>query len=108
MKVRYFNKEQLIAVNKNAIKAERNRSLNRDMLLDALDTIPDDAMLPVCFNMPHNDVEMRIQVAFSPLHSGWIDISFEEFNSLPVAEIPDSDVPEEYHWSHRVADLSIH
>ena len=47
---------------------------------------------------------MRIQVAFSPLHSGWIDISFEEFNSLPVAEIPDSDVPEEY----RTADPSIH
>ena len=104
MKVRYFNKEQLIAVNKNAIKAERNRSINRDMLLAALDTIPDDAMLPVCFDMPHNDVEMRIQVAFSPLHSGWIDISFEEFNSLPVAEIPDSDVPEEY----RTADPSIH
>ncbi len=104
MKVRYFNKEQLVAVNENAIKAERNRSLNRDMLQDALNTVPDDAMLPVCFNMPHNDVEMRIQVAFSPLHSGWIDISFEEFNSLPVAEISDSDVSEEYH----TAEPSIH
>jgi hypothetical protein len=65
MIVKYFTKEQLIASNENAIQANRNRSLNRDMLQDALNTIPDEAMLPVCFNMPHNDVEMRVQVAFS-------------------------------------------
>tara|TARA_R100001163_G_C5063422_1_gene200730 strand:+ start:331 stop:699 length:369 start_codon:yes stop_codon:yes gene_type:complete len=95
MIVKYFTKEQLIASNENAIQANRNRSLNRDMLQDALNTIPDEAMLPVCFNMPHNDVEMRVQVAFSPLHVGWVDISFDEFNALPSQEIPDSEVPSE-------------
>ena len=48
MIVKYFTKEQLIASNENAIQANRNRSLNRDMLQDALNTIPDEAMLPVC------------------------------------------------------------
>jgi hypothetical protein len=95
MIVKYFTKEQLIASNENAIQANRNRSLNRDMLQDALNTIPDEAMLPVCFNMPHNDVEMRVQVAFSPLHVGWVDISFDEFNALPSQEIPDSEAPSE-------------
>ena len=95
MIVKYFTKEQLIASNENAIQANRNRSLNRDMLQDALNTIPDEAMLPVCFNMPHNDVEMRVQVAFSPLHVGWVDISFDEFNDLPSQEIPDSEIPAE-------------
>ena len=95
MIVKYFTKEQLIASNENAIQANRNRSINRDMLQDALNTIPDEAMLPVCFNMPHNDVEMRVQVAFSPMHVGWVDISFDEFNALPSQEVPDNEVPSE-------------
>ncbi len=114
MIVKYFTKEQLIASNENAIQANRNRSLNRDMLQDALNTIPDEAMLPVCFSMPHNDVEMRVQVAFSPMHVGWVDISFDEFSVLyksfrntPQPTQPELKKPNPFPWvSHAGAGWS--
>ena len=107
MKVKYFTKEQLISSNENAIKTERNRSFNRDMLQDALNTVPDETLLPVCFNMPHNDVEMRVQVAVSPTYVGWVDISFEEFDALSSRKIP-QEIVEAMEETCSTNEVSLH
>ena len=106
MKVKYFTKEQLIASNESAIKTERNRSFNRDMLQDALNTVPDETLLPVCFNMPHNDVEMRVQVA--TCGSGvQLAVLFEEFDALSSRKIP-QEIVEAMEETCSTTEVSLH
>jgi len=89
-KVKYFTKDTLILANKVAVATKRNRSLYGDKL----ETLP-DLKFPVGFVMPHNDVEMRVEIVLGSDASGrsigkvWLDIPFDTYNALPEAEVPE-------------------
>jgi len=90
MKVKYFTKDTLILANRVAVATKRNRSLYEHKLED----LPDNLKFPVGFTMPHNDVEMRVQITIARTAGGdgmaqvWLDIPFETFNALPEIEVP--------------------
>ena len=88
-KVKYFTKETLILANRVAVATNRNRSLYEEKLIE----LPGDLKFPVGFTMPHNDVEMRVQITVATSAGGdgmtqvWLDIPFETYNALPEAEV---------------------
>ena len=88
MQVKYFTKKQLIKSNEDCITAEREKALDPEELSTALERAPKGVFLPVCTSVPKNDHEIRVQVAFSPTQTGWMDMSFEEFDDLSTADIP--------------------
>lgn len=75
---------ELIAAAEEADRTDRNRRLVTERLRDELDP---QGRHVVAFSMPHNDVEIRVQVlmkmrdTMTPVE-GWLDISFARFHSL--------------------------
>jgi hypothetical protein len=82
--ISYLTKKQFIDLNEKAIKLNKNRSIERT----EYDTIA-DAKLPVLFNMLHNDVEIRTQIATSENTVAWLDMDIQDYNDLNKASIPD-------------------
>jgi hypothetical protein len=89
-KIKYFTKDTLIAANKVAVKTKRNRSLYEDKL----ELLSDHLKFPVGFTMPHNDIEMRVEITVAMSRdneiiegSVWLDIPFETYNALPEHEV---------------------
>jgi len=82
--IAYMTKEQFIELNEKAIKLKKNRSVERS----EYDHIA-DAKLPVLFNMLHNDVEIRTQVATSENSVAWLDMDIKDYNNLNMTPIDD-------------------
>jgi len=81
--IRYFDKATLIHANEQAIRAERNRSIQPEYLA----TLDDALRFPVFMAMVHNDVEMRVGVMLSPEERAWLDLSFEDYEALPTVQM---------------------
>ena len=81
--IRYFDKATLIHANDEAIRTERNRSINPQYL----QTLDDALRFPVFMAMVHNDVEMRVGIMLSPDDRAWLDLSFEDYEALPSVDM---------------------
>ena len=84
MQVKYFNKASLLDANNEAILSERNRSIYNESIVD----IADDTLFPIVFSMPHNDVEMRVELMPDPTTKVWLDMPFEAYEALPSVDYP--------------------
>ena len=82
--IAYVTKEQFIELNEKAIRLKKNRSIERT----EYDAIA-DAKLPVLFNMLHNDVEIRTQIATSENTVAWLDMDIKDYNNLNMTSISD-------------------
>jgi hypothetical protein len=83
MQVKYFNKASLLDANNEAILSERNRSIYNESIVD----IADDTLFPIVFSMPHNDVEMRVELMLDPTTKVWLDMPFEAYEALPTIDV---------------------
>ena len=82
----YLTYDSLKRINKSSIKAKRNRNVYFDRL-----TIDTDMTYPVVFDMIHNDIEVRTRILINAEgESVWLDMSFDEFASLPTREWNDA------------------
>jgi hypothetical protein len=87
---KYINgMDELIRLNKKAIKAKYNRSLYIDKLIKAICFTKKKSekelwniKLPIAFSMIHNDTEVRVVFSWGT-GSGQLDMSFDEYASLP-------------------------
>lgn len=84
MNITYFDKPLLVKANNEAIRQNRNRSIDPEFV-EALD---DEIRFPVVFSIDHNDVERRVKIMLSSTDEAWLDISYEMFNSLPSVTMP--------------------
>lgn len=86
-KITYIPKRRLLEINAESIKSKRNHNLHQHLL----EKLP-DLNFPVVFSMLHNDHEMRVFLMVGPdelrLQRVILDMSFEDFNSLPSMEVP--------------------
>ena len=81
-RVRYLTFEALSNINESSVNAGRNRNLYLDLL-----PIDVEKLYPIRMAFPHNDVEMRAEIVLNEKgDSCWLDMSFEEYNNLPVYE----------------------
>jgi hypothetical protein len=83
---RYFTKEALIEACRTAIKTDRNRQLDADVL-DTL--LGEEFKYPVVMAFVHNEEEMRLQIVLGPHETdiGWLDVPFDTYDNLPVETI---------------------
>ena len=81
-KIKYLTYDDLVRLNKKAKEENRNQSLDPSVFHN----ISKDKVFPVTFSLVHNDVEIRAMIQLSSDDSarGLLDMSFEDFSSLPV------------------------
>ena len=87
---KYINgMDELIRLNEKAIKADYNRQLYTDKIVEAvcLDlgvTSPQmwHYKFPITFSMIHNDTEIRVVFSWGK-GSAQLDLSFDEYEDLP-------------------------
>ncbi len=83
----------LETLNRKAIKANYNRQLNMDGLINAMDNKGKVELLrfPITLSMIHNDTEVRVVFQFN--HAGetaQLDMSFDDYAELPsISSIED-------------------
>ncbi len=83
---KYFTKSLLIEYNNAAIREKRNRQL-REEYLESLD---DDGIYLVVFDMHHNTInEIRVEILFDIKLSGFLDMSYERYELLPTVTFYD-------------------
>ena len=79
-----FTKDVLRKANNFAIKTNRNRTLNKKFFMKR----SQETIFPIIFALVHNDVEMRVQILLNEKGlSGWLDIPFKTYDSLPTVEV---------------------
>ena len=81
--------EELTRLNEKAVKANYNRSLYMDKLIDAICFTKKKSAkelwnikMPIAFSMIHNDTEVRVVFSWGN-GSSQLDMSFEEYAALP-------------------------
>jgi len=83
----YMDKKTLIAINDNAIRKNRNRTLIPEKVKELSDTL-----FPVVFNMVHNDDEIRCQLMLNAEGAtAWLDMPIGVFNKLPSMELAEPE-----------------
>ena len=75
---------ELLRLNREAIRL----NLNRTLIVEKIENIPDPRRFPVMLAIDHNGNEMRVMFAINERDMAFIDMSYEEFDRLPVIEIP--------------------
>ena len=76
---------ELLRLNREAIRL----NLNRTLIVEKIENIPDPRRFPVMLAIDHNGNEMRVMFAINERGDmGYIDMSYEEFERLPTIEIP--------------------
>jgi len=86
---KYINgMDELIRLNKKAVKAKYNRSLYIDKVIDAIclskgqdSTQIWDIKMPIVFSMIHNDTEVRVVFSWGS-GSAQLDMSFDDYDAL--------------------------
>ena len=86
---KYINgMDELIQLNKKAVKAKYNRSLYIDKVIDAIclskgqdSTQIWDIKMPIVFSMIHNDTEVRVVFSWGS-GSAQLDMSFNNYDAL--------------------------
>jgi hypothetical protein len=87
---KYINgMDELIRLNKKAVKADYNRQLFTDKIVDkvCLDRNQDSTQIwnikmPIVFSMIHNDTEVRVVFSWGS-GSAQLDMSFDDYAALP-------------------------
>tara|TARA_Y100000296_G_scaffold27852_1_gene32540 strand:+ start:1440 stop:1778 length:339 start_codon:yes stop_codon:yes gene_type:complete len=87
---KYINgMDELIRLNEKAIKANYNRQLYTDKIVEAicLDKGQDSTQIwnykfPITFSMIHNDTEVRVVFSWGE-GNAQLDMSFDEYADLP-------------------------
>ena len=81
--------DELIRLNKKAVKANYNRQLYTDKIVDkvCLDRNQDSTQIwnikmPIVFSMIHNDTEVRVVFSWGS-GSAQLDMSFDDYAALP-------------------------
>ena len=90
---KYINgMDELIRLNEKAIKADYNRQLYTDKIVEAvcLDKGQDSTQIwnykfPITFSMIHNDTEVRVVFSWGE-GNAQLDMSFDEYADLPSAQ----------------------
>ena len=75
---------ELLRLNREAIRLNMNRTL----IVEKIENIPDPRRFPVMLAIDHNGNEMRVMFAINERDMAFIDMSYEEYARLPVIEIP--------------------
>ena len=75
---------ELRRLNREAIRLNMNRTL----IVEKIENIPDPRRFPVMLAIDHNGNEMRVMFAINERDMAFIDMSYEEYARLPVIEIP--------------------
>ena len=79
----YMDKKTLIAINDNAIRKNRNRTLIPEKVVEL-----EDVLFPVVFNMVHNDHEIRCELILNAEGAtAWLDMPIGVFNKLPNTKL---------------------
>ena len=76
---------ELMRLNREAIRL----NLNRTLIVEKIENIPDPRRFPVMLAIDHNGNEMRVMFAINESSMAFIDMSYEEYERLPVIEIPE-------------------
>jgi hypothetical protein len=81
---KYLTKYELAMINRDAINKGRNRTLDTDFINE----LPEDLVYPVIFSMVHNNCEIRARIVFNRAgQTGFLDMSFEQFEQLGESEV---------------------
>ena len=78
---KYFTKRIFKKYNNAAIREKRNRALKEDFL-EGLD---EEKVYPIVFYMFHERNEIRVQIYFGDVGSGFLDMTKERYDMLPIA-----------------------
>ena len=82
--IKYMDYKILELLNKNSVKNKRNRNFWLDKL-----PIDKEELYPVVLGFPHEGKEIRTKLMLNAdWDVGWLDISFDEYEKLPVMETP--------------------
>ena len=88
-KVKYLTKEQLIKLNNQSIKDNRNQNINNKVIenLPKYNKVGSEKVFPIIWSMIHNDVEIRCLIQFdNNENKGLLDMSCTDYDKLPVYE----------------------
>lgn len=88
-KVKYLTKEQLIKLNNQSIKDNRNQNINNKVIenLPKYNKVGSEKVFPIIYSMIHNDVEIRCLIQFdNNENKGLLDMSCTDYDKLPVYE----------------------
>ena len=87
-KIKYLTKEQLIKLNNQSIKDNRNQNINTKVIenLPKYNKVGSEKVFPIIWSMIHNDVEMRCLIQFNTIQKGLLDMSCADYGKLPVYE----------------------
>ena len=88
-KIRYLTKEQLIKLNNQSIKDNRNQNINTKVIenLPKYNKVGSEKVFPIIYSMIHNDVEIRCLIQFdNNENKGLLDMSCTDYDKLPVYE----------------------
>lgn len=77
---KYLTKKELVRINQKSIEENRNRTLEPSKISE----LDDKLLFPVIFGFVHNDVEMRASIGLAENISVFLDMSFDDFNKLPI------------------------
>ena len=75
---------ELMRLNREAIRLNMNRTL----IVEKIENISDPRRFPVMLAIDHNGNEMRVMFAINERDMAFIDMTYEEYDRLPVFEIP--------------------
>ena len=88
-KVKYLTKEQLIKLNNQSIKDNRNQNINNKVIenLPKYNKVGSEKVFPIIYSMINNDVEIRCLIQFdNNENKGLLDMSCTDYDKLPVYE----------------------
>ena len=88
-KIRYLTKEQLIKLNNQSIKDNRNQNINNKVIenLPKYNKVGSEKVFPIIYSMIHNDIEIRCLIQFdNNENKGLLDMSCTDYDKLPVYE----------------------
>jgi len=81
-KKKFMDYKILTYLNESSVNDGRNRNFWMENL-----PVNENHYFPVVFSMNHNDSEMRLKLVLNEQgDTGWLDVSFEEFDALPEYE----------------------
>lgn len=84
--IKYFTFPLLKTINQRST----NWALNRTLPKSFFKTLDKSKKYPVVFSMIHNDDHIRVKFVHNDegvaSSSAWLDVSIDDYNTLPVAE----------------------
>lgn len=90
--IKYFTKKILIEYNNAAIREKRNRALKEHFL----EKLQDDWIYPIVYQIYHEKNEIRVQISFFEDGMGFLDMTRERYDMLPIAK-----------WNEKMQKLEI-